>query len=83
MENFKQLLKSGETIIFDNEKFCEETQSDDFRSAECSLRNETKNTWANGFKIDFNGGLHSFKTFKAFEKKLNQLIGDFNLTLKT
>jgi hypothetical protein len=79
MENLKQLLKDGQTIIFDNEQFCERTQSDDFRIAECSFRNETTNTWANGFKIQFNGALFSFKTFNAFEKKLDQLKDDFNL----
>jgi hypothetical protein len=79
MENLKQLLKDGQTIIFDSEQFCERNQTDDFRSAECSFRNETKNTWANGFKIRFNGAFFTFKTFNAFERKLNQLKADFNL----
>lgn len=81
METLKQLLKDGQTIIFDNEQFCEITNSDDFRIAECSFRNETTNTWSNGFKIQFNGGLFSFKTFTAFDKKLSQLKNDFNLEL--
>lgn len=79
MENLQQLLKQGQTIIFDSEQFCNRTSSDDFRIAECSFRNESTNTWANGFKIQFNGALFSFKTFNAFEKKLNQLKADFNL----
>lgn len=79
MENIiKQSLKDGKEIIFDNER----TFTDDFRSAECSFRNDNKNTWANGFKISFNGALFSFKTFNAFFKKLEQLRSDFNLELK-
>ena len=81
MKNLKQLLKNGQTIIFDNEQFCERNQNDDFRSAECSFRNQTTNTWANGFEIRFNGAFFTFKTFNAFEKKLNQLKEDFNLEL--
>lgn len=81
MEMLEKLLRQGETITFDNELFCEATESDDFRSAECSFRNETKNTWANGFQIMFNGKLFSFKTFIAFRKKLNQLQFDWNLEI--
>ena len=81
MENLKKLLKDGQTIIFDSEQFNERTQTDDFRSAECSFRNEATNTWANGFEIRFNGAFFTFKTFNAFEKKLNQLKFDFNLEL--
>ena len=51
MENLKQLLKSGKVVVFDNET----TFNDDFRSAECSFRDEPVNAWANGFKIEFNG----------------------------
>ncbi len=81
MENLKQLLTQGKTIIFDNDKFCNDTESLDFRVAECGFRNEPKNTWANGFKIDFNGALFSFKTFSGFQNKLNQLTKDWNLIL--
>lgn len=74
MENLKELLKQGQTIIFDNDAFCNENQSDDFRIAQCHFVNEKINTWANGFKIEFNGKLiHSSKTFKSFENKLNEL----------
>lgn len=82
-EFLKQQLKQGETVTFDNEAFNEAIQSDDFRSMECSLRNEKNNTWANGFKIIFNGQFHSFKTFNAFFKKVEQLVRDFNLEIKT
>ena len=81
MENLKQLLKDGQTIIFDSEQFNERAKTDDFRSAECSFRNEARNTWANGFQIRFNGAFFTYKTFNAFEKKLNQLKFDFNLEL--
>jgi len=80
MKNFlKQHLKEGKEIIFDNER----TFTYDFMSMECSLRNETKESWANGFKIRFNGANFSFKTFGAFFKKFNQLKEDYNLELKS
>ena len=78
MKDLKKMLKSGLVITFDNEH----TMTDDFRSAECSFRNENKNAWANGFRIYFNGTLFNYKTFVAFEKKLNQLKLDWNLKLK-
>lgn len=81
MENLKDRLKQGEIIIFDNGLLCEQSQSDDFRSAELSFYKNNKHQWANGFKILFNGQPLSFKTFKAFENKLNQLTTDFNLEL--
>lgn len=70
----KNLLKKGKEIIFENENTC--------HSAECSFRDNLPN-WANGFNIMFNGQSFTFKTFNAFEKKLNQLIMDFDLKLKT
>jgi hypothetical protein len=80
MKDFlKQNLKEGKEIIFDNEG----TFTDDFRSMECSFRNETRNAWANGFKISFNGANFSFKTFDAFLKKFNQLKNDWSLELKS
>ena len=80
MKNFlKQHLQEGKEIIFDNEK----TFTDDFKSMECTFRNEAKNTWANGFKIEFNGALFSFKTFDAFFKKFTQLKTGWNLELKS
>lgn len=79
----KQHLKEGKEIIFNNEKWCEDTFSDDFRIAECTFRNENKNTWANGYKISFNGAYYSYKTFDAFLKKLTQLKKDWNLELKS
>jgi hypothetical protein len=81
MKNLKELLKQGQSIIFDNEQFNERMQTDDFRSGECTFRNETSNTWGNGFEIRFNGAFFTFKTFNAFEKKLNQLKSDFHLEL--
>lgn len=80
MKDFlKQHLKEGKEIIFDNER----TFTDDFRSMECTFRNETKNASANGFKISFNGANFRFKTFDAFFKKFEQLKTDFNLELKS
>lgn len=80
MENLKQLLKSGKVVVFDNET----TFTDDFRSAECSFRDEPVNAWANGFKIEFNGAVVVSSTrFDVFERKLEQLKKDWNLELKS
>jgi formylmethanofuran dehydrogenase subunit E-like metal-binding protein len=80
MENLKQLLKSGKVVVFDNET----TFTDDFRSAECSFRDEQINAWANGFKIEFNGAVVVSSTrFDVFERKLEQLKKDWNLQLKS
>lgn len=83
MKELKELLKKGETIIFDSSEFCERNQRDDFRSAECTFRNEIQHSWANGFEIRFNGNFFTFKTFKGFENKINKLILDWNLELKS
>lgn len=77
MTNLKDRLKKGETIIFDNEMFCEENKSDDFRSAECDYYQYNKSF---NFLIKFNGAFYNYKTFQGFQNKLNQLISDFNLT---
>ena len=80
MENLKQLLKSGRVVVFNNET----TFTDDFRSAECSFRDEPVNAWANGFKIEFNGAVVVSSTrFDVFERKLEQLKKDWNLQLKS
>jgi hypothetical protein len=77
MEDLKKQLKQGKELVFDNEK----TFTDDFRSMECAF--ETKRSWANGFRISFNGAIFSFKTFGAFFKKFTQLKNDWNLEMKT
>lgn len=78
-ELLKQSLKDGKEVIFDNER----AFTDDFRSMECSIRDEARNSWANGFKIHFNGANFTFKTFNAFFKKVEQLKDNFNLELKS
>jgi len=75
---FKQRLMEGQTITFDSEKFCAETQSDDLRIAECQY---TSGGFLQGFQIRFNGALFLFKTFAAFDKKLSKLKKEFNLEL--
>jgi len=81
MEQLKQRLIEGETITFDSEKFCAETQSDDLRIAECTFISQSKTSLLDGFQIMFSGKLFIFKTFGAFEKKLNKLKQDFSLEL--
>lgn len=78
-ENLNQLLRSGKEVIFDNER----TFKDDFRSANCTFRDEPVNAWANGFIIDFNGERSTFRRFDEFERKLEQLKSDWNLELKS
>lgn len=68
-------LRKGLTLRF------ETTDTEDFRAAELSFE-ESKHTWATGFKIWFNGALiHSSKTFKPAENRLNRLIEKWNLKL--
>ena len=67
-------LKQGFIFQFSNQAFQESIGKDGWVEAEVSLRNEKTNTWANGFRIMFNGKLiHSCKTFKSLENRLNIL----------
>lgn len=53
-----------------------------FASEEHQLEAEFRNTssWRGGFLIWFNGTyVHHSKTFKSFERKLNQLIAEYSL----
>lgn len=79
MEQLKKILIDGQTVVFDNGKFCAETQSDDFRMAECTFRSGGKVSLLDGFQIRFNGAIFLYKTFVAFEKKLSKLKQDFSL----
>ena len=74
----KRQLSQGKEVVFDNER----TFTDDYRSMECTFRNQIQNSWANGYNISFNGAYFTYKTFDAFFKKLEQLKNDFNLELK-
>ncbi len=78
-ENLKQLLKSGKEVVFDNET----TFIDNFRSANCTFRDEPVNSWSNGFVIDFNGKRLTFRRFDEFERELERLKKDYNLELKS
>ena len=70
MNNLKARLKEEE-ITLSNE-------NNDV--AILKFRNESNNTWANGFSIEFNCKIiHSSKTFKSFENRLNILIEKWNL----
>lgn len=79
----KQELASGKRFKFSNEEWCEQTQSDDIRDCEAWFDGESSGLplWGHGFKIIFNCKLViSAKTFKSFERKLNQLVETWNLT---
>lgn len=75
-------LKSGKRFIFSNEKYQTSTQNDDIRTAEVYWEEIPNHSWATGFKIFFNGSLiHSSKTFKSCQNKLNSLIKTWNLEI--
>ena len=77
----KEDLLNGEEFLFNNERHCERMQLDDFREATISFFDGgSSHSWATGFKIEFNCKLiHSSKTFKSMENKLNKLISTWNL----
>ena len=67
-------LKNGIEFNFDNEKWCEETFSDDFRSGWIEWNNRLMK-----FAVFFNGTcVHTSKTFKSAEAKVNNLLNDWN-----
>ena len=70
MDNLKARLKEEEIVL--------SNLNNDL--AILKLRNESGNTWANGFSIEFNGkNIHHSKTFKSFENRLNKLINKWDL----
>ena len=76
----QQELKNGEKFHFDNETWCEENLSDDFRAGHVEFSDrfgERFHVWFNGVIID------SFKTFKATEKRLDKLFTKWNLEFTT
>ena len=79
MENLQQRLKQGERLMLSNELHQASIGDDDIRVAHLEFIDDCP-IWANGFKITFNGMLiHSSKTFKSFEKRLNTLIDKWTL----
>ena len=77
MKHIETALKQGKEVIYNNEVFCEENFSDDFREAKCDFKNGS-------FRIYFNGAfIHLSKTFKSVERKITQLKKDFSLQLKS
>ena len=72
--NLEKELRNGVDFDFDNENWCEENQQDDVIEGWVSF-----NQRVGKFTIHLNGSLiHSVKTFKAFEKKLNGLMEIWN-----
>ena len=81
METLKEKLLSGEEVLFNNESWCEQNVSDDFRQASLSFTDHGP-TWSHGFKLWFNGQLlHAPKTFKSLENRLSKLSEKWNLEL--
>ncbi len=76
MNNLKQQLEQGLIAHFDNEQWCEDFESDDFRGGRVEFRrffgvNKEFAIWFNGTIV------HSCKTFKSCERKLNELFDRF------
>ena len=76
----KQDLTNGEQFTFSNEAHQIRNGSDDIREATVMFREHDKQSWATGFKIEFNGKLvHSSKTFPPMIKKLQKLVNEWHL----
>ncbi len=74
-----QELKSGESFFFNNELWCLSNESDDLRQAEVVFKTDGP-SWSRGFRLWFNGKLlHTSKTFKSLETRLNKLRFKWNL----
>ncbi len=79
MENLQQRLKQGERLMLSNELHQASIGDDDIRFAHLEFTDDCP-IFPNEFKITFNGMLiHSSKTFKSFEKRLNTLIDKWTL----
>lgn len=78
-ELIKNSLNTNNKVVFNNETTYEES----FYKMTLSKVIDSRNSWANGFYIEFNGKIYSFKTFLAFYKKVVQLKKDYNLELKS
>ena len=77
----EKALKEGKAFVFDNEEFQTAIKNDDIRSAEVSFH-KAEHGFPDRFHVWFNGKLiHSAKTFKATQKRLNVLIDKWNLKL--
>jgi len=75
-----QELKNGNTVLFSNEEHQLSIREDNIRIARVEFEQDNSNDWANGFKIWFNGKLiHSSKTFKSLQNRLDKLIDKWNL----
>lgn len=68
MQKIEKQLRSGNSIEFESDDHMLEATFD------------SSNGWRGGFKIWFNGTyVHTSKTYKSFERKLNQLVRDYSL----
>ncbi len=68
MQKIEKQLRDGNTLEFESVDHMLEATFD------------SDNGWRGGFKIWFNGTyVHTSKTYKSFERKLNQLVRDYGL----
>ncbi len=77
-QQLKTALLQGQTVTFSN---ANTTKTDVVLDATCSHRTDPRNSWRNGFELDFNGQVFPFKRFKEFKTKLDQLCLDNDLEL--
>lgn len=74
-------LKDGTEFHFDNERWCEQNDSDHISDGFITCGN---GHFSKGlFLIFFNGKcIHSSKTFKSAQKRLDKLMSDWNCEFK-
>ena len=66
-------LKNGINFHFNNERWCEENESDDIRGGSICFNNNFTL-----FAIHFNGKcIHTSKTFNSSKQRLEKLMGDW------
>ncbi len=78
----KKELQNGKVFTFDNQAHQVSIEDDNIRTARVWLdgANSGLPNWAHGFKILFNGSLlHSSKTFRPMERRLNSLVDTWKL----
>ena len=67
-------LKNGINFHFDNERWCEENESDDVRGGSIAFNDRFRI-----FTIHFNGScIHTSRTFNSTKKRLEKLMNDWN-----
>lgn len=78
-ELIQNSLNTNNKVVFNNER----NYKDNLYQMTLSKVVDVKNSFRNGFYIEFNKKLYYSKTFNTFYKKVEQLKKDYNLELKS